>query len=58
MPKNSRSSFERHGFVPNVVFPTGIVELGETLLVCYRAAGACTAGVEMSRRELLAALTG
>ncbi len=51
------TDFERHGFVPEVVFPTGIVETGETLLVYYGAADACTAVVEFSRGELLAALT-
>ncbi len=50
------ADFERHGFVPDVVFPTGIVETGETLLVYYGAADACTAVVELSRRELLAVL--
>jgi predicted GH43/DUF377 family glycosyl hydrolase len=51
------ADFERHGFVPDVVFPTGIVETGDTLLVYYGAADACTAVVEFSRAELLAALT-
>jgi predicted GH43/DUF377 family glycosyl hydrolase len=50
------ADFERNGFVPNVVFPTGIVENGETLLVYYGAADTCTAVVEFSRTELMAAL--
>ena len=50
------ADFERHGFVPDVIFPTGVVETGETLLVYYGAADACTAVVEFSRRELLAAM--
>ncbi len=45
--------FERNGYVPNVVFPTGIVEREETLLVYYGAADTFTAVVEFSRRELL-----
>jgi beta-1,2-mannobiose phosphorylase / 1,2-beta-oligomannan phosphorylase len=48
--------FERHGFVPDVIFPTGLVESGNTLLVYYGAADACTAVVEFARDELLAAL--
>jgi predicted GH43/DUF377 family glycosyl hydrolase len=50
------TDFERHGFVPDVVFPTGIVETDETLLVYYGAADACTGVVEFSRGELLASL--
>ena len=53
-PRSSTSSAS--GFVPDVVFPTGIVELGDTLLVYYGAADACTAVVEFSRAELLDAL--
>ena len=50
------AAFERQGFVPDVVFPTGIVEAGETLLVYYGAADACTAVVGLDRAEVLAAL--
>jgi predicted GH43/DUF377 family glycosyl hydrolase len=50
------TDFEREGFVPNVVFPTGIVERGDTVLVYYGAADTATAVVELSRRELLGAL--
>jgi predicted GH43/DUF377 family glycosyl hydrolase len=52
------ADFERHGFVPNVVFPTGIVENGDTLLVYYGAADTCTAVVEFSRAEVMAAVHG
>ncbi|MDQ3329448.1 MAG: hypothetical protein M3552_02145 [Planctomycetota bacterium] len=48
--------FEVAGFVPNVVFPTGIVRDGESLLVYYGAADACTAVAEFSERELLDAV--
>jgi predicted GH43/DUF377 family glycosyl hydrolase len=48
--------FETDGFVPNVVFPTGIVTEGETLLVYYGAADACTAVAEFSTRELIEAM--
>jgi predicted GH43/DUF377 family glycosyl hydrolase len=47
------SSFEREGFVPNVIFPTGIVDNGDTLLVYYGAADTSTAVVELSRAEVL-----
>jgi predicted GH43/DUF377 family glycosyl hydrolase len=50
------TDFEREGFVPNVVFPTGIVERGETLLLYYGAADTAVGVVEVSRAELLAAV--
>ena len=50
------TDFERKGFMPNVVFPTGIVERGDTYLVYYGAADAATAVVELSRSELLGSL--
>ena len=40
------ADFERHGFVPDVVFPTGIVEAGDSYLIYYGAADSCTAVVE------------
>ena len=51
------ADFEREGFVPNVVFPTGVVEAGENLLVYYGAADAVTAVAEFEMRELFEALT-
>jgi predicted GH43/DUF377 family glycosyl hydrolase len=50
------ADFERRGFVPDVVFPTGIAETGDSFLVYYGAADCCTAVVEFDRRELLASL--
>lgn len=50
------ADFEANGFVPNVVFPTGVVEDGDTLLVYYGAADAFTAVAEFDRRELLASM--
>jgi predicted GH43/DUF377 family glycosyl hydrolase len=44
--------FEREGFVPNVVFPTGIIKRGDVLLVYYGAGDAHTAMVEIPLREL------
>ncbi|MGZ3392094.1 MAG: glycoside hydrolase family 130 protein, partial [Isosphaeraceae bacterium] len=50
------AEFERSGFVPDVVFPTGIVETEDTFLVYYGAADTCTAVVEFAREELMATL--
>ncbi len=50
------ADFERSGFVPDVVFPTGIVETEDTFLIYYGAADTCTAVVEFSREELLASM--
>ena len=47
------TNFERIGFVPDVVFPTGIVETGGSYLIYYGAADCCTAVVEFSREEVL-----
>jgi predicted GH43/DUF377 family glycosyl hydrolase len=51
------AEFEVTGFVSNVVFPTGVVEGGEKLLVYYGAADAVTAVAEFSLGELLEAMT-
>ncbi len=47
------ADFERQGFVPDVVFPTGIVATGNSFLVYYGAADCGTAVVEFSVDELL-----
>jgi predicted GH43/DUF377 family glycosyl hydrolase len=52
------TDFERIGFVPDVVFPTGIVECDGSYLVYYGAADSCTAVVEFARSEVLAMLSG
>jgi predicted GH43/DUF377 family glycosyl hydrolase len=52
------TDFEREGFVKNVVFPTGIVELDQTVLVYYGAADSSTAVVEFSIKDLLHAAKG
>jgi predicted GH43/DUF377 family glycosyl hydrolase len=44
--------YEREGFVPDVVFPTGVVERGDRILVYYGAADACTAVGEVTWKEL------
>jgi beta-1,2-mannobiose phosphorylase / 1,2-beta-oligomannan phosphorylase len=50
------ADFEVAGFVPNVVFPTGVVRDGESILIYYGAADAFTAVAEFSERELLDAM--
>jgi predicted GH43/DUF377 family glycosyl hydrolase len=47
------ADFEREGFVPEVVFPTGVVECGDTVLVYYGAADSATAVVEWRICDLL-----
>jgi beta-1,2-mannobiose phosphorylase / 1,2-beta-oligomannan phosphorylase len=51
------ADFEVAGFVPNVVFPTGVVQDKDALLVYYGAADAVTAVAEFSLGELLGAMT-
>ena len=51
-----QADFECQGFVPDVVFPTGIVELDETFLVYYGAADTAIGVVELARSEILGAL--
>lgn len=50
------ADFERSGFVANVVFPTALVDLGETLRVYYGASDTFVGVTEFSRKELIAAL--
>jgi len=45
--------FEREGFVSDVVFPTGVVDRGETLLVYYGAGDRAVGVVELARKEVL-----
>ena len=51
------AAFEREGFVPNVVFPTGVVRQPSSLLVYYGAADANVGVVEWDIEELSATLT-
>lgn len=48
--------FEQQGCVPNVVFPTALIENGDTLQLYYGAADTSIGVVEFSRLELLEAL--
>jgi predicted GH43/DUF377 family glycosyl hydrolase len=50
------AEFERKGFVPDVVFPTGIVESEDSFLIYYGAADCCTAVVEFSKDDVRRAL--
>jgi beta-1,2-mannobiose phosphorylase / 1,2-beta-oligomannan phosphorylase len=52
------ADFERIGFVPDVVFPTGIVEDWGSYLVYYGAADSCAAVVEFDQSEVLSMLSG
>lgn len=48
--------FETGGFVPNVVFPTAMLDRGNDLQVFYGAADTCIAVTQFSKRELLDSL--
>ena len=50
------TEYEREGFVPNVVFPTGIVDQGDTALVYYGAADTFTGIVEFAWRDIFEAM--
>ena len=50
------AGFEVDGFVPNVVFPTGVVRADDRLLIYYGAADSGTAVAEFSEAELLGSL--
>jgi predicted GH43/DUF377 family glycosyl hydrolase len=51
-----RQEFEMEGFVAKVVFPTGVVEEDDRLLVYYGASDKYCAMAEVSRRDVMAAL--
>ena len=50
------ADFEQQGFVPNVVFPTALIENDDSLHLYYGAADTSIGVVEFSRQELLEAL--
>ena len=50
------TDYERQGFVPNVIFPTGVVARDETLLVYYGAADETCAVMELRLRDLLSSM--
>ena len=45
--------FEKEGFVAKVIFPTGVVEDGDRLLIYYGASDKYCAMAEVSRRDVL-----
>ncbi len=49
--------YDRHGFVPDVLFPTGIVQRDDVLVLFYGAADTSTAVVELSCEEILSSLS-
>ncbi|HEY2910990.1 MAG TPA: glycoside hydrolase family 130 protein, partial [Gemmataceae bacterium] len=51
------ADFETTGFVPNVVFPTGLIQTGEKLSVYYGAADTVCAVAEFELKELLETMT-
>jgi len=51
-----QQDFEMGGFVSDVVFPTGIVERGKSLLVYYGAADTSTAVIELDKATLMNSL--
>ena len=48
--------FEREGFVPDVVFPTGAVEMGDEIVLAYGAADTACALAATPARDVAAAL--
>ncbi len=51
------TEYERNGFVPNVVFPTAILDCGDDLEVFYGAADTAVAMVSFSKRSVLDSLS-
>ena len=51
-----KTDYERYGFVPNVVFPTAMLDRGDDLQVFYGAADTCVASARFSKRSLLDSL--
>jgi predicted GH43/DUF377 family glycosyl hydrolase len=51
------TKFETDGFVPNVVFPTAMLDSGDHLEVFYGAADTCVATTRLSKQSVLDSLT-
>ncbi len=51
------TDYELNGFVPNVVFPTALLDFGENLQVFYGAADTCVATALFSKRSVLDSLS-
>lgn len=52
-----RTKFERKGFVPDVVFPTGIIVEDRTLRVYYGAGDTSSTVVHWSLNDILTSLS-
>lgn len=50
------ADFETSGFVPNVVFPTAMLDRGDELHVYYGAADACVGATRLSKQAVLESL--
>jgi predicted GH43/DUF377 family glycosyl hydrolase len=50
------TDYETKGFVPNVVFPTAMLDLGDDLQVFYGAADTCVAMTRFSKRSVFDSL--
>ncbi|XZE56343.1 glycoside hydrolase family 130 protein [Planctomycetaceae bacterium SH139] len=50
------TNFETSGFVPDVIFPTAMIESGDELQVFYGAADTCVASAWFSKQSLLGSL--
>lgn len=50
------ADFETGGFVPNVVFPTAMLDRGDEWLIFYGAADSCVAATRLSKRAVLDSL--
>ena len=51
-----KTDYEMNGFVPNVVFPTAMLDRGDDLQVFYGAADSCVASARFSKRAILDSL--
>lgn len=50
------ADYETHGFVPNVVFPTAMLDVGQDVQVFYGAADTCVAMAQFSKQSVLDSL--
>lgn len=50
------TNFETNGFVPNVIFPTAMLDRGDQLQIFYGAADTCVASAHFSKQSVLDSL--
>ena len=53
----AEEEFERSGFLPDIVFPTGLVSREDDLLVYYGAADRATGVAQYSLKDMLGSAT-